>query len=456
MTHCIPSHPDGLIPRRLPAAASDRLVYNLLGRSDENCTFVVEFSGCLSERRLQRVLRLVMDVEPVFGCRYVKSRMPYWERRDDLDRLELCDVSRSADIATELEHFVASGGTATKDPLLHARIVRGESDTLFLRTNHVAADAAGYKELLALIAVLYRDCAAREPEVRPNLGSREKWQLFRQVGWRQCLRILRKRLPRAANPEWRFPMAPERDRGPRRFSLRRLEPGALGVMRRFAKQSGATLNDIFIAACFRVLWRFLDFPCGIPQSIAVPADLRQYLSDGKAEAIGNFSIPFPVTLERVPGEPLHETLHRVHAATSVERRKEQVLASELISFVAHRFFPSRTEKAFAALERDNWREGRTTVGFTNNGILAPEQMDFGVPVTDAYRILFAPATPGLFWGVSSFQRRLTFALTYFAGAFRSEDVEAFLDTFIEELPTEEFAGDTGYTVAAAHSASRGQ
>ncbi|MBV9746695.1 MAG: hypothetical protein JO099_23290, partial [Acidobacteriia bacterium] len=194
---------------------------------------------------------------------------------------------------------------------------------------------------------------------------------------------------------------------------------------------------------------------GIPQSIAVPADLRHYLSDGKAEAIGNFSGLFPVTLERLPGEPLSGTLSRVHAWTAAETRKDRVLAATLTGFLAHRFFPSAMERAFAALERDNLREGRTALGFTNIGILAAEGMDFGIPVTGAYRIFF-PLTAGLFLGVSSFQKSLTFVLTYFAGAFRSEDVEAFLDTFIEELPTEEFAGDTGYTVAAAHSASRGQ
>lgn len=58
------------IPRRLPAVAEDRWIYASRPTMDESHHTVVMLDGQLSEVRLQRALRLTIDAEPVFGCRF--------------------------------------------------------------------------------------------------------------------------------------------------------------------------------------------------------------------------------------------------------------------------------------------------------------------------------------------------------------------------------------------------
>jgi NRPS condensation-like uncharacterized protein len=337
------------IPRRLPAPAQDRMVYSYRHGQHEHAISVLAFDGRLDEHRLRDAMRLAIDAEPVFGCRYVPGRKPYWERRDDLDSLPLCTLAETADFSRELERFVDIPCDGTRDPLLAARIVRGETDALFFKTSHLAADGAGSKELLSLIAGLYRGPKSAAQRIVPNLGYRGARQLFAQTGWRECLRIFRPPQHRRARAVWRFPMSDRRDPGGLRFAIRRLSPAEFDAMRAFGKRFGATLNNVFMAACFRALWRFLDFPPGIPQSLAIPTNARPYLRSGATEAICNFTAPLHATIERIMDEPFEQTLIRIRRCPLAgPARRERAVAAMFWISVLYQLFLGRIERRIEA------------------------------------------------------------------------------------------------------------
>jgi NRPS condensation-like uncharacterized protein len=420
------------IPRRLPAPAQDRMVYSCRYSQHEHGNFVLAFDGRLDEHRLRDAMRLAMDAEPVFGCRYVPGRKPYWERRPDLDSLPLCTLAETADFSRELERFVDTPCDGTRDPLLSARIVRGETDALLLKTSHLAADGAGSKEILSLIARLYRNPELAPHQIVPNRGCRGARQLFREIGWRGCLRIFRQPFVRPVKTPWPFPAASLRDQSTLRPAIRRLKPAAFDALRAFGKRFGATLNDVFVAACFRALWRSLDFPPGIPQSITIPSDLRRYLRSGETEAICNFVVPLHVTAARAADEPFEETLIRVrdYALTGPVRRDRAVAAMIWVSAL-YKIFLKQVERSLAT-DVQRSAEMRTVV-FTNLGAFEPDEFDFGVPLTDIYRLSHAAFAPGLIVNVSSFRKKLTFAINYPSRAILPKDIERFLDIFVEEL-----------------------
>ncbi|HEY7386956.1 MAG TPA: hypothetical protein VH640_00480, partial [Bryobacteraceae bacterium] len=130
------------IPQRLPAVALDRLMYVNRLCYDPQLHYVLKLEGRLDEARVRRAVRLAMDAEPVFGCRYVPRKKPFWERRNDLDSLPLCEVVETTEVQRELERFAARPSDATRDPLVEIRIVRGASDSLCLKVSHVPADGA--------------------------------------------------------------------------------------------------------------------------------------------------------------------------------------------------------------------------------------------------------------------------------------------------------------------------
>jgi NRPS condensation-like uncharacterized protein len=425
------------------------MIYSSRCGQHEHANFVLTFDGRLDARRLRDAMRLAMDAEPVFGCRYVPGRKPHWERRTDLDSLPLCTLTETGNFSRELERFVATPCDGTRDPLLSTCIVRGETDALFFKTSHLAADGAGCKELLSLVAGFFRDPKRATHRAVPNVGSRGAGQLFSQTGWRECLRILRQPTHKRAKDIWCFPTVNRHDSGGLRFVLRRLEPATFDALRVFGKRFDATLNNVFVAACFRALWRFLDFPPAIPQSIVIPTDARQYLRHGRTEAICNFTAPLHATIERITDEPFDQTLTRIrNCPLAGPARRERALAALFWISVLYHLSRSRVERSFeAALKGPS-----SQVVFTNVGAFDPDQFDFGVPLTDIYRISQAAIAPGLLIAVSSFRRKLTFAINYPSRAIRPEDIERFFDIFIEELQSAAEATLSPATPETAHPA----
>jgi NRPS condensation-like uncharacterized protein len=403
---------------------------------DQQFHYIVAFDGRLDDDRLRQAIRLAMDAEPVFGCRYVAGRRPRWERRSDLDSLALCEVVQSSSVLDVMTEFMAQPCDAAFDPLIRARIVRGTSDTLCLKINHAASDGAGGKELLGVVSSLYRRLLD-EPGYRatPNLGSRSRMQLFREYGWKKCLQALRNGAGRPRENQWRFPTAQRADRGAVKFAMRRLDAQDFDALHRYARQFSATLNDVFLSAYFRALWKFLDAPTGRPQTIILPMNARRYLSSGKTEAICNFIAPLFLSLERVPGEIFEVTLRRVAERTrDAEPWRQKALASAFWISVASRVALPRMQQAFETAYQKGVESGLTTAYLSNNGSLEPEQVEFGLPVTDAYQNLVTAFAPALFLAVISFRKCLTFTVSYCSRAMKGEDVEGFLDAFVAELP----------------------
>jgi NRPS condensation-like uncharacterized protein len=80
--------PDGFSARR-----ADRVIGLMRGLADLQVHVVLELCGQIDEHRLARAVRLLLDQEPVLGCRFVMGRhRPRWERLGDLDEQPLCEL----------------------------------------------------------------------------------------------------------------------------------------------------------------------------------------------------------------------------------------------------------------------------------------------------------------------------------------------------------------------------
>ena len=398
--------------------------------------YTLALDGHLDENRLRQAIRLAMDAEPVFGCRYVSGRRPHWERRDDLDRLPLCEVVESHAPLADLSEFMARPCSATTDPLVQACIARGAGDTLCLKISHVACDGAGGKEFMEQLASLYRKLGD-DPSysVTPNLGSRSRLQLFREYGWRRTLRALLTRAGRPRESQWRFPTTNPEDRGAPKLAMRQLDREQSRAVRAYAKQAGAAPTEVFLTAYFRALWHFLNAPTGTPQTIAIPLNAREYLASGRTEAICNFIAPLFLSLERIPGEAFAATLERVRERTqNRELWRQRARAGAFWISLATRLALPRMQGAIEASNRKNVASGLTMAFLTVNGTFEPSLLDFGFPVIDVFQSPPMAFAPGVLLAISSFRNVLSFTVRYPSRAMKGEDVERFLDAFVAELP----------------------
>jgi hypothetical protein len=69
---------------------------------------VLKLDGRLDFDKLSRAVRLSVDVEPVFGCRFVESDPPYWKRLDDIDKIQFCFFEETDNRDKAIQDFLKS------------------------------------------------------------------------------------------------------------------------------------------------------------------------------------------------------------------------------------------------------------------------------------------------------------------------------------------------------------
>lgn len=428
------------IPSRLHAALADYVLqsWNELGMGQFIIQMEMDFEGRLDLERLSRAHTLLLDAEPVLGCRLiVHPQLPYWERLSDAERNGFCQTNAREDY----ERFMFADLDSTVDPQVKACVWRRpEGDRLLLKVAHQAADAGGTKDIAALLADLYGRLG-HDPQYQPepNLhGSREADQILR-------------RIPRYAYPQllWnglRKTIAgavPKRtltlplDIGPRApwgYVVRHLLPDHVERLAQYGRARQATLNDLMVAAFYHALVQAGNWNGQSALRLQITLDLRRWhLPNERAEAVCNLSgyeYPF---LGRSLGRDFDETLARVSGIMRRRKRNWPGL-SEILLFNQFRRFTYADLVNFEkkllgrAIESGNFPNA-----LTNMGPIAPERVRFDdLRPTSAY-LLTPIIYPPLFGiGLSGYAGSLTLS----AGVPECArcPIESFFDALIAALP----------------------
>jgi NRPS condensation-like uncharacterized protein len=381
---------------------------------------VVRFRGRLDERLLTRAVRMLIDVEPVLGCRFVADHdPPYWERLADLDRLVTVPVRETADAEGDAAAFVAAGIPVNAGPRFVATLLRGSvDDTLVAKVDHVAVDGGGTKQALYVLGRLYRTLQitpgyAPPPDPRPrSLAS-----IAKTASLSERLKAVRFRrhFPRT---DWSVPGLG--GDGDPTYITDTVEASQFRRLIELGKRRGATVHDLLLAAYFRTLYLELEPAPGARTPINMSADLRPWLPPEADPGLANLPATWAITLPRVDGEAFGDTLARVVERT-VEwksedvgrtRAVESVLADRLVRMLGMRHLRSHWARISRALE------GTGFPSLTNLGVIDEESLDFGesAAIADAYA--FGPiGKPGGFvLTVSTFRHTLRLSAGFDARA----------------------------------------
>jgi NRPS condensation-like uncharacterized protein len=403
--------------------------------SDQQVRMVVELDGRLDDARLAEAVRVVVEAEPVLACR-VRERFfrPVWTRIPDLDPQSLIRIVAGANPGDEILRLIVEDLDPRQGPVLKVGLVRGERDALVVNLDHTAGDAASVRSLAYLLASAYSHPERfSAPDRRAYFAKRRfqsLWPLLPETG-----RGRRPPMPPPpARPSWRFPWGNDAADVRKRLLIRRLEPTRAEAVRQFAASRGAWLNDVFLAAYFRVLAALVGEGTGVAR-LTVPVDMRSYLPARERPRIANFSASFEAALEDGVGRSFEETLGLVRAATEKERNGRPGLGqaaalSALADRVPYRLIKYRFDKG---------RVGMTLPPpwFIALGVLRPESLSFGSVAARHAHSLQSFGRAGLVFqlSVSSFRESFTLAVCFVGSGGQEEVVTRFLDAFETELPS---------------------
>lgn len=398
----------------------------------------IRFEGRLDEQRLARALRLLLDAEPVLGCRFVAEHdLPHWERPDDLDGLVTVPVRVSDDAAADAASFVAAGLDIHGGPQVFAEVFRSPGgDTLAVKVNHASVDGGAMKQTLYHLAQIYRQLAS-DPGYVPECDADAPRTLAA--------------IARTATPGERLKALRLRRHFPRTdWSVRGLggegepayiddvvEPLAFRRLIEFGKMRGATVHDVLLAGYYRALYAVLKPAEGSHTPVNMSADLRAWLPSGIRMAPANLPTTWAVDVPFQGTESFEATLARVveqtrdfkDADVGRVRAFEAMLGDRLVRLVGMRTmrrYWARITRAF---------EGTGYPSLTNLGVLDEEALGFGADAPVAGARLFGPVghPGGFILTVSTFRHRFQLSAGIDAGAMDAELARRIVHTTAAEL-----------------------
>jgi NRPS condensation-like uncharacterized protein len=300
--------------------------------------------------------------------------------------------------------------------------------------DHAAADGQGAKRIVSRLAKRYsEDVDAACDDASAASPNRSGVRLLRRFSVGTLYHELRNATP--PRPTWGIPRRGD-DPGRRRFEIRTVDAERFSALRAWAKQRGATVNDVALTAWYRALFAELQPAEGVPMAINVSFDMRRYLEDGcEIPAAMNLSSTETAMLALVDGEPFETTLSRVVRETARLKEGRPGLGQAVkLELAGHLLSLKRLEGTVVEPMRRGRRAGLSYPFLSNFGVIAEEDVTFGEARTTR-ALMLGPAghAPFLMLGVSSYRGELSLAIGYCDGEMSGEAIGRIADSAAADL-----------------------
>lgn len=434
-----------VIPRILPANGHD--IFNYVARyamSDFQIQVVLRFEGKLDESALKKSLRLMLDAEPVFGCRFVESRTPYWRRLSNLDEIEVLSEQVTEKYDESIKDFLSVPLDMDNDLMVKAMLLKGnENDALCLKLNHACCDGAGVREYIEKLSQIYTILISGNGKYKPVpriSGRKDQDKLLNKLGINNLDSVF---IPGSdvLSPTWKFPWKQGGDDSTelQEYSL---PSGMADRLSKIAKEKGATVNDLILTSLYRAMLK-ADTPVyGIPLEIPITVDLRRYIPEGKTEAIRNFSGSVNTRLTMVLGESFESTLERVACITKDIKGRQPGLQSaigleilEKLDFTETlNYYQVGAKAAEIATHTTRFCGDKCLPTLSNIGFLSKAPIRFG-EVQASSASIFPPVVraPGLLLMTATYEDVLSFTAGYHKAMADGSVVKGLLENMGAEL-----------------------
>ncbi len=336
---------------------------------------LVHFDGFLDEAALKNAVMLSQGALPLIGCCFKPSGYhPCWVKQSFTADDIVTVVDAKTDTEKRQRDALATVIDVTKEPQLKILLLRGTAaDTLCVVINHMLCDGAGFKEYLYLLCQLYTNGSSTQK--MPG-GSRNAAQAYSKFSVPERLQIFFSNYSLSKQKEQAiFRLQGDKDNPI--FSVQSIDQNEFSAVRRFAKQRGASVNDMVLTAYARVLRAELKsdrilFPC--------PVDLRKYLSEDRTHGICNLTSNYLCDVTIHKNDPYETTLAQVSNQMKQQKSNDSCLKPVMMLELAMRFLPFRLmQKVFYQIFTI------PVLSYTNLGIMDENRFRFkGTAIKDVY------------------------------------------------------------------------
>nr|WP_319540766.1 hypothetical protein [uncultured Methanospirillum sp.] len=425
------------IPLRYQVNPFDFFSDLLCAFSDQMIHLVIMLDGQMNYDALVRAALRATEAEPVTRCRLIQENdMLWWDTIPLVTAADLITEFSVPDPASHLQNALSYCIDPFRGPMVKIVYIRStekNGDVLVINAHHASMDGKGMKDFAGLLLSQYRaDWSGASVQIEPtNMSTRVLPRLS----------SLAPDLLNKADVQIRWSdkfSVPSRSLICERqvFSLLSLNKERVGRIHATRKEWGVTLNDLMLAvvatACSRATSGKIN-----DIHLLNTIDLRRYLTEVPQRSVFNFATAFEVAIEVDPDDTLRDTAIRTHQVMNQIKKGTPGIDAAI---EAECLYDAGCTAARCEMERQ-WNgvlaEGKRSPLFTNTGIIYPEQLDSGVPVSHAFLLPTHNLPPGFSFAISTFGDEMTLSSSYGLPAFDPDFVRTLYSSIDMILPGHE-------------------
>ncbi len=393
--------------------------------------------------RLRLAVRQLLEDEPVLACRFDDACEPPVWRPLDLPDECWCALVVSRTMPDTIRRLTSEqlpdSGQSWQLLVIRSHDTSGPSgDYLLIRAHHALLDAAGLRDLTVLLAGLYRQQQATDPDPLPAVASRSMLPLFAAAGSPDPRRLFRPDLA-ALQAGWGLPgdIRPEAQTRPV-YAVRMLSDPRSNSWLLAAKRAGVTVTTLLLAGLHQVLETALEPERDAVRLVQVTSDLRRYLPSGQNKILGNLSGMLPIrfsanlTADGLPYTP--EQLQQLgRQLKDLREQRADLHSAALLHLLSLRPYDDVRASLASA-----WQKARSSQHaaplLSNLGHWSEQGMDFGDSTVDQIDF-FGPAmhAPALLLAVHSYRGRISLSVGHFPDERPGGTVDRLLDALLAAI-----------------------
>lgn len=389
----------------------------------------IQFDGKINADVLRRSVRMLLQVVPILSCVYRHDNgSDYWESAGPSSFENALFVVQDK---TEFDFFTTSKIDEFTGPQIKFCLYQSEKDALSIIMNHMVCDAAGFKQCLYLLSGLYSRLI-ESPDYLPDFkidGDRSFQKVIKQVPFRNRLKsFLFHNSESNQTGKIIFPLSKDKNIFP--FILtREIGPVKFARIRAYCQKNNVTINDVFLAAYYRVLLQKLKVD-GNSLHIPIMVDMRRYLKNKNFDTLSNLSSTIITHVPISVSESFDDTVSKI----SREMKLKKSTDIGVNGFVKlNLIFKLLSEKLSYKITKAALKN--PPICMTNTGILDDKKLFFkGTKITNAFVCGSIKHRPHFQIALSSYADTITISSNLYGSQQDYDTITHFLSMVENELP----------------------
>jgi len=275
--------------RKLTAELWDKMHYMFRDFNDRMVHVELHYDFRIDADALKTVLICFLEKTPVLHSSFKDNHVnPYW-KVEDYKIEDVLTVLEPDNLQKVIDDFLTQYIPPESNVQIKAALFyEGNKSVLCIVENHMCMDGGDLKYFLNALCSNYNDYTTQHKSpLALRSGSRSYTEVYSDLSPmdKKAAQKLYKNV--SSRDSHKFPFSPESKEDKSFILRRRINSERFARIRAAGKKSGATVNDILVAAYIHSIYELANYSDNEGISVSCAVDLRRYIKDISSKGLTN-------------------------------------------------------------------------------------------------------------------------------------------------------------------------